>query len=172
VAEVVVEAAPVAEVVVEAAPAAEVVVEAVEVVPVAEVVVEAAPAAEVVVEAVEAAPAVEAVEAAPAVEAVEAAPAPVVEAAPVAAPATPEPREDDPQRWKEAAKRLKMTAIRHFNGDHGIVLDALKHLEGVTASTQIHSTRLSEMAEQLDALAQAGQEAMSAQLDAWRGLVA
>jgi hypothetical protein len=64
-----------------------------------------------------------------------------------------------------------MTAIKLFNGDHGVVLEALKHMEGVSMSTQIHSVRLTEMADELEALAQEGEKAMDTQLAAWRRLV-
>lgn len=38
-------------------------------------------------------------------------------------------------------------------------------------STQIHSVRLTEMADELEALAEEGEQAMETQLTAWRQLV-
>lgn len=100
--------------------------------------------------------------------------APVVEAAPEAAPeieVVPTPKVDDLQAWKTAALNLKKTAQAHFNGDHDLVLEALKRKEGVEDSRAISTTRLQELAAELDALAAEGEPSKRAQLLIWKQMM-
>ncbi len=89
-----------------------------------------------------------------------------------AEPEAPSLHEDDLQAWREAALELKNTARRHFNGDHELVLEALKRKEGVSDSRAIGTERLLALARELDALAAEGEPSVRAQLLIWRQMTA
>ncbi len=74
--------------------------------------------------------------------------------------------------WKSAAMALMKTAREHFNGEHSVVLDAIKHREGVATSKELTTERLTALTEELNALAAEGRPSMDAQLVIWRQMLA
>lgn len=96
-----------------------------------------------------------------------------------AAEATPEPQAkvEEPQEithddaWKTAAMTLVKTARSHFNGDHDLVLNALKFKEGVNTSQELSTARLAALNNELEQLVTEGEASVQAQLIIWRQML-
>ena len=82
-----------------------------------------------------------------------------------------EPSADEQAAWRDAALGLKDAAVKHFNGDHELVLEALKHKEGVSNSRAISTSRLKSLTEELEVLASEGEASMRAQMLIWKQML-